>query len=295
MKRTFLLKTFFLLSFIFLSNSFVFADLEDTVRKQIPGSYYAHTDQCGSTDLFTYKTPKAEHNATVYLPYGYNAGDTETRYPVLYLMHGGGGNCSSYMGLAKCPNRLVNIIDHAIQNGDFIPLIIVCPNDTGAFQKELRDYLIPAIDESFNTIADREHRAFGGFSMGAVATWKIFQYDLDLVKYFVPMSGDSWVFTTTGGSSQPEKTAALVSKAKFIEQYSKTDYYIFAATGKNDSAYPNLTPQISAMIPLTERFDYTTDDFSNGNLMYYVVKNNNHTYECTYEYLYNALKLFFPK
>lgn len=276
-----------------LSAAVIFAGTEDTVRKEIPVNYYTMCSESGKTDLFTYRNAKTERNAVVYLPYGYNKEDKSKRYPVLYLMHGGGGNCSSYMGLAFCPNRLVYILDHAIKNGEIPAMIVVCPDDNGSFYSELRKYLIPAVDEQLNTIADREHRAFGGFSMGSVATWKVFQYDLDLVKYFIPMSGDSWAFTTTGGSSHPDQTAAIIAKAKFIDQYKPQDYLIFAATGGNDIAYPNMTPQIESMTKLTDRFIYTTENFSKGNLIYYVVKKNGHEYGCTYEYIYNALQLFF--
>jgi hypothetical protein len=37
-------------------------------------------------------------------------------------------------------------------------------------------------------MASRNHRGFGGFSMGSVATWRTFQYALDYFRYFLPMS-----------------------------------------------------------------------------------------------------------
>lgn len=270
----------------------LFADIEDTYRQQIPSEYYSRSEKSGTTQLFKYKSAGSERSAIVYLPYGYNENDQETRYPVLFLQHGGGGTATTYIGPAGAPNQLIWIVDNAIAAGEIEPLIIVCGNDTGTFYLELRKFLLPAIDNSFNTKATRESRAFGGFSMGSVATWNVFLHDLDLIPNYIPMCGDCWACGQTGGKNFPEQTAIVLSKAAEIEKYS--DYKIFAATGTGDTAYPNMVPQINAMKEL-EEFQYTTKDFSDGNFIFYVVKGYVHSYNHTYEYLYNALKLFFPK
>jgi len=281
----------FLITILILTSSVLFADISDTVRNPIPYTYYSRCDQEGQTQLFTYTTPRQKKSAVVYTPYGYDESNTEKRYPVLFLMHGGGGSSVNYMGTAGSPNTLCWIIDNAIKEGIIEPLIIVCPNHNGSFHGELRNNLIPALDQKFNTIADREHRAFGGFSMGSVATWNAYMHALDLVKNFIPMSGDSWICGNTGGKNFPEQTAIALSKAEKIDEY--PDFKIFAATGDKDSAYVNLTPQIQAMKNLPETFRYTTGDFSEGNLIYYVVPGNMHSYTHTYEYLYNALQVMF--
>lgn len=286
-------KSIIFASFLFLvMNSGVFAELEDTVRNPIPSKYYSRCENEGSTTLFAYASGGKKRTAVVYLPFGYNQDDTEKKYNVLYLMHGGGGASTSYLGMAGAPNQLCWIIDNAIANNEIEPLIIVCPNDTGAFFIELRNGLIPAIDSNFNTKATRDARAFGGFSMGSVATWNVFLHCLDLIKNYIPMSGDCWACGSTGGKNFPEKTALALSKSDFMDDY-KNDYLIFAATGTNDSAYPNMSPQIEAMKQFPEYFSYTTKDFSAGNLMYYIVKGNVHSYTNTYEYIYNGLKLVF--
>lgn len=279
---------------LFIFNSNLFADLNDTVRADAPTPYYSRCETPGTTKLHNYIANGRARTAVVYLPYGYDENDSETKYPVLYLMHGGGGSSTSYMGVAGGPNQLCWIVDNTIANKEIEPLIIVCPNDNGAFFAELRKYLIPSIDENFNTKADRDNRAFGGFSMGSVATWNVFLHDLDLVKNYIPMSGDCWACGSTGGKTFPEQTAIALSKSAFIEDY-KNDYLIFAATGTNDTAYQNMVPQINAMKELPEYFQYTTKDFSEGNFIFYVAPGHVHSYNHTYEYLYNGLKLFFPK
>lgn len=281
---------FFLIFFIY--NAPLFADLEDTVRHKIPSDYYKKCPQNGTTLPLQYEAGSKTTNAVVYLPYGYDQNDKSKRYDVLYLMHGGGGSEGSYLGPAKMPNTLVNIIDNLIYNHEIRPLIIVCPKHAMNFHGEMRKYLIPLIDEKFNTVPARENRAVGGFSMGGVETWGEFNHNLDLFKYFMPMSGDSWITGTTGGKLNPDLTARLLSKSQFISDY---DYFIFAATGDKDTAYVNLTPQVQAMKKLPEVFKYTTGSFSKGNFIYYVAPNHMHDYGQTYEYIFNALPLFFQK
>lgn len=98
-----------------------------------------------------------------------------------------------------------NMFDVMIEKGDIQPLIIVAatfdndnaPQDfsrsvdeLGIFHHDFRNALLPFIDSHFNTNAVRNSRAFSGFSLGAVTTWYEFYYNSDLIKYFLPLSGD---------------------------------------------------------------------------------------------------------
>ncbi|EKC53554.1 esterase/lipase-like protein, partial [human gut metagenome] len=59
--------------------------------------------------------------------------------------------------------------------------------------------MIPAVESKYSTYAEsvtkegleasRDHRGFGGFSMGSVNTWNTFRYCMDYFRYFMPMSG----------------------------------------------------------------------------------------------------------
>lgn len=150
--------------------------------------------------------------ALVYLPYGFNAADTQTRYNVLYLLHGGGGSTRSYFGGEDQSNNFKCILDNLIQNGELEPMLIVTPSfyptestdssiSTAAdavkqFPKELVNDLIPAVEGTYPTYAEttdttglqssRDHRGFGGFSMGSVATWYVFTDCLDYFRYYLP-------------------------------------------------------------------------------------------------------------
>ena len=120
--------------------------------------------------------------AQVYLPPGYSS---KERYPVLYLLHGIGGNEYEWTGYVKA----YAIIDNLIASGKAEAMIVVFPNGRAMaddripsnpfspenikafadFERDLLASLIPAIQARFSTLSDRGHRALGGLSMGAEA------------------------------------------------------------------------------------------------------------------------------
>jgi enterochelin esterase-like enzyme len=122
--------------------------------------------------------------ANVYLPPGYTP---ERRYPVLYLLHGIGGDETEWLR-ADTPNV---ILDNLIADGKAVPMIIVLPNGRALpddrvpagnvftpenaagfarFDRDLLEFLIPAVQARYSTLPDREHRALAGLSMGGGQT-----------------------------------------------------------------------------------------------------------------------------
>lgn len=110
----------------------------------------------------------SEMSYNVYLPHGYNPNGT-TRYPVLYLLHGSGGNATSW-------ERFWPILDTMIEEGTIPPSIAIAPitgnsywvdsAKFGAVESAVIEDLIPLVDNRYKTIASREGRALVGFSMG---------------------------------------------------------------------------------------------------------------------------------
>lgn len=278
----------------------------------IPEDYYQEAEQGGTLETFSYECEAGSKNVTVYLPYGYDEEDSETKYDILYLMHGAGGNETTYLGSSERPTELKNILDQMIARQDIKPLIVVCPalnrqgslfdNDEDGFCEEWRQSIAPAVEGHYHTYAEttdseglrasREHRMFGGFSAGSTTAWYAFIYDLDYIGYFLNMSSDCWVLGMEGGRDHPEETAEYLANAARESGYGTNDYYIFAATGTDDHAYENLNNQIAAMAEKADVFHYSDNGFTVGNLTYYTVEGNQHDYPYTYEYIYNGLRSF---
>jgi enterochelin esterase-like enzyme len=146
-----------------------------------PGSFRTLRENIvhGQEEMIEYdsKTVGTRRKMLVYTPPGYSA---DRKYPVLYLLHGIGGDETEWQRFAS-PNI---ILDNLIADGKAEPMIIVMPNGraqendrpegnvyAGApafanFENDLLNDVIPAIEARYSVIADREHRALAGLSMG---------------------------------------------------------------------------------------------------------------------------------
>jgi Predicted esterase len=159
----------------------------------------------GEAGRVTVSGAAIQKSCSVYLPAGYEQSDLHTRYHVLYLLHGVGGDEYEWLrgsGIEDGKYLLCNLLDNLIAGGDIDPLIVVMPNGRSShdwtdctfnpegtnmlgfyyFDYELRYDLIPFIESTFNTYANiresapkmveysRMHRAIAGLSMGGMQT-----------------------------------------------------------------------------------------------------------------------------
>lgn len=182
-----------------------------------PGAdYYAIKDVPHGQvrEVWYWSTPTGSwRHALVYLPPGYDAGGT--RYPVLYLQHGGGEDETGWIR----QGRANFILDNLIAERKATPMIVVMAYGyarragqaiarpagatargpearqrmmqemASAFEADLTEALIPFIDSTFRTLADREHRAMAGLSMGGFQTFYITLNHLDLFSHIGGFSG----------------------------------------------------------------------------------------------------------
>ncbi|MFB9327776.1 sugar-binding protein [Paenibacillus aurantiacus] len=277
--------------------------------KAVPDEYRLESNKPGAIERVAYKAPNLTNGTddkklNVYLPHGYDPSDTNKKYNVLYLMHGGGENEDLLFGGPGQSKELKRILDNMIANGDMEPMIVVTPtfyggkNDTALFHEELISTIVPLVETKYHTYAksaslddlkaSRAHRAFGGFSMGSVTTWYTFIHCLDYFKYYMPLSGDSWVLGQAAGGSKAKETAEYLAKVAKDAGYTPRDYYVFAATGNLDIAYPNLKPQIDAMKQLTDTFVYSSDT-TKGNFYFIVGDGGTHAWNWVNQYIYDIL------
>ncbi len=180
-------------------------------------------------------------HALVYTPPGYDT--SKARYPVLYLQHGAGEDETGWIRQGHANF----ILDNLIASGGTKPMIIVMaygyarragvppPDLTGkpfgspemmkamqemaaAFEDDLTQALIPFIDANLRTIANRDHRAMAGLSMGGMQTFQVTFDHLDLFSYIGGFSGAALVF---GNQTLDTKTAfhgAMADPAAFAKR-----------------------------------------------------------------------------
>ena len=282
------------------------------VYAPVPNEYRTTCAEAGTIETLDYVAHDADGSprnkqCRVYLPYGY---DSNSQYDVLYLMHGYGGGIRTIFEGTTNGRKLQNVADHLIANGRMRPMIVVTPTITNyqteanwtQFPKELREDIIPAVEGRYSTyarstspedlIASRDHRAFGGFSMGSTTTWNVFEFDLAYFRTFIPISGTSWALGNMAGEEVADATAELMRQSIIDQGYTKDDFFIFAATGTSDIAYP-LHTHIEAMQRLAGMFVYDYRP-SEGNLYFLLAQGGLHNYDWVTDYFYVILPHLFP-
>ncbi len=173
-------KLFFAVTITFFFSAPAYS--QDAVQPATPGfdvirDSIAH----GNIDTISYnsKTVGSKRRALIYTPPGYTK---KKKYPVLYLLHGIGGDEKEWLN-GGTPQV---ILDNLYGGGKIEPMIVVMPNGRAmkddraggnvfeaprvqafaTFEKDLLNDLIPFIEKKYPVLADREHRAIAGLSMG---------------------------------------------------------------------------------------------------------------------------------
>lgn len=292
--------------------------------RPIPNEIRTPAKQQGKIETFTYSTvrngKKLSKRARVYLPYGYAlAKNRKVKYDVLYLMHGGGDNSTSFLTPPHQWLPLRNVLDHLIEKGQIRPIIVVTPTFydddehigansmddaielTRNFHQELEQDLIPAVETKYRTFLTgkdstaitqtRAHRAYGGFSMGALSTWFQLAYGIHAVKYFLPLSGDLWIYNKDGEKQSPQVAAEWLNRQIEASPYAK-DIEIYGYSGTNDIAGTPEKNLIEALDKYAPALRYHT---SEANLHFAMKQGGQHYYGDINEYLYWALQKLYNK
>jgi len=227
-------------------------------RLMVPGPqadlYDAKNVPHGQVTSVWYPSPilGSERRMSVYTPPGYEK--SNKRYPVLYLLHGAGGDEEVWVNRG----RANYIIDNLIAAGKAVPMIVVItngnPNTPAApldrsynakvndnimgamssqkFEESLIKDVIPYIENNYRVIADPDHRAITGYSMGGYQTQNITNSNPDKFKYIGVMS--MGLFSSAAPGIKYDKDAHL-KQLEALKKNKPGVYWI--AIGKGDFLY----------------------------------------------------------
>ena len=174
-----------------------------------------------------------DRRLTVYTPYGYEA-NPKKKYPVLYLLHGAGGDEEAWTSMG----RTAQILDNLIEKGLAEPMIVVMPNGNAnqaaartlgipekpmqmrwdrdalakmseaerdllmnGYVRSLCTEIVPFIEKTFRAIPKPASRAIAGLSMGGGHTISASILYPELFDYICPLSA--------AGDATPEQLATL--------------------------------------------------------------------------------------
>ena len=191
----------------------------------IPVFLSAQTGKVFDNQVVTSKILKSDRKYSIYLPADYEA--SQRSYPVLYLLHGQGGDQANWIDYGD----LQQIADQAINSGKATPMIIVMPDATtgrsGYFNDIRGDWnyedfffqeLIPFIEKKYRVKPIKRSRAISGLSLGGGGTFMYALHRPEMFSAAYPIS--AYIGPTTLADAKKRfKTDELNLSDAVIEKY----------------------------------------------------------------------------
>lgn len=228
-------------------------------QMEAPAGFDKHRDGIahGKIDSIQYtsKTVGVKRKALVYTPPGF---DKKKKYPVLYLLHGIGGDEKEWLNGGQ-PQV---ILDNLYAEGKIEPMLVVLPNGRAmkddravgnifdrdkveafaTFEKDLLNDLIPYIEKMYPARTDRESRAIAGLSMGGGQSLNFGLGNLDRF---------AWVggFSSAPNTKQPHELVPDPERAKSLLKLlwiscGDADGLIYNSKRTHDYLYENNVPHV---------------------------------------------------
>ncbi|RXK85505.1 alpha/beta hydrolase-fold protein [Filimonas effusa] len=225
------------------------------------GAYYAAKDvPHGDVRMKRYfsQVTNSWRRCFVYTPAGYDSAVNE-KYPVLYLLHGGGEDERGWSTQGKADL----ILDNLIAAGKAKPMLVVMMDGNvspGAFneqslrsfENELKRVVVPFIEKNYRTAADAEHRALAGLSMGGLQTLYAGVANTGQFAYLGVFSS-GWF-----GAQQPmvEQQYAFMKQSANMINSNLRQFWI-AMGGKEDIAYNNCRNMLAKFDEFQIKYKYS--------------------------------------
>lgn len=215
----------------------------------------------GTVRKMWYNSPALgfDRRLSVYTPAGYESSDES--YPVLYLLHGMGGDENAWLE----NGRLAQIMDWLISTGQAKPMIVVLPNGNPRMQispadgsllkpaPQMSEYqvadgsyeaafpeIVEFIDTNFRTVPDKQHRALAGLSMGGFHTLTISKEFPDMFDYVGLFSAATYRALRDGGFVKGDLPEAYSDyEGKMQRQFAARPALYWIGIGKDDFLYDN--------------------------------------------------------
>ncbi|HPR31640.1 MAG TPA: alpha/beta hydrolase-fold protein [Prolixibacteraceae bacterium] len=233
------------------------------------------------TVIYKSKTVETKRRALIYTPPGYSK---KKPYPVLYLLHGIGGDEKEWFN-GGVPHI---ILDNLYAQGKIEPMIVVMPNGRAMkndravgnimapdkvqafadFEKDLLNDLIPFVEKKYRVKKERDYRAIAGLSMGG---GQALNFGLGNLGRF------SWVggFSSAPNTKRPEELIPDPEKVKGQLNL------LFLSCGDNDGL---------------KGFTQRTRDYLTNNTVphiYYIIPGGGHDFEVWKKSLYHFSSFLF--
>jgi enterochelin esterase-like enzyme len=218
----------------------------------------------------------------IYTPAGYDE-NTADKYPVLYLMHGGGEDERGWATQGKTDM----ILDNLIADKKAVPMLIVMPDGNipmqafgedvlKAYETELKESLIPFVEKNYRVKTDSKSRALAGLSMGGIQTLYAGVNNTQLFAYLGVFSS-GWI---QGMQSELADKQYAFMKNNTDQINSNLKQFWIAMGGKEDIAWKNCQTMLGKFDEM--KIKYTYSEYPGG-----------HTWPVWRNNLYNFAQVLF--
>jgi enterochelin esterase-like enzyme len=217
----------------------------------------------------------------IYTPPGYN--NTSDKYPVLYILHGGGEDQRGWATQGKTDIILDNLIDENRAK----PMLVVMPdgnvdapgfgeNSLKMFEAELKQCIIPFVEENYHAEVNSEYRALAGLSMGGIQTLYVGINNTNMFS-FLGVFSSGWI--------QPMQSDIARAQYGFMKNYAgringNLKQFWIAMGGREDIAYKNCQLMLAEFDEMDIKYTYS--EYPGG-----------HTWPVWRNNLYNFAQLLF--
>ena len=220
------------------------------VDGELSQNYFVREVPHGTVSKVWYPSPTLgmeRRRMTVYTPAGYE--DSNKQYPVLYLLHGAGGDENAWS--ERC--RAMQILDNLIAQGKAEPMIVVMPNGNGAQEAVPGEYpnsmykpsfanpktmegsfetafpdVVKFIDKTYRPQANKRGRAIAGLSMGGY-------HSMHITKQYPDMFDYVGLFSAAIMPNKDVKSPIYDNlEAKLKTQFAKKPALYYIAIGNKD-------------------------------------------------------------
>jgi len=258
------------------NNPFLIRDVASVTNVFIIGGgqadlYKVNDIPHGTVSRRWYESPglKMDRQITIYTPPGYEAG--KDKYPVLYLLHGAGGDEEAWISLG----RTAQIMDNLIAQGKAKPMVVVMPNGNviqdaapgegnqgfykpqfmvaktmdGTYEENFKD-IIKFVETNYRVKADKADRAIAGLSMGGY-------HSLHISRYYPNTFDYVGLFSAAILPNDQVKSKVYDNFDATLTTQMKNSYKLYwIGIGKTDFLYKNVTDYRAKLDKIGMKYTY---------------------------------------